>query len=56
MKKFMYVVFAAMAMSFMACGNKTAQTEAADSTAVDTTVVDSIEGSDSIVADSVCND
>lgn len=40
MKKMFYVVLAAMAMTFVACGNKTTVEEGTDSVTVDTTVVD----------------
>jgi hypothetical protein len=57
MKKIIFVFAMFCAMSFAACGNKTADVKAADSTSVDTVeVVDSIEAVDSVAADSVCND
>ncbi len=52
MKKMVFVVFAAMALTFVACGNKTTQTEAVDSTVVDTAVVDTTVV-DSLAVDSV---
>ena len=54
MKKIIFVFAMFCAMSFAACGNKTAEVKTVDSTAVDTIeVVDSIEAVDSVAADSV---
>jgi hypothetical protein len=54
MKKIIFVFAMFCAMSFAACGNKTADAETVDSTAVDSIeVVDSIESVDSVAADSV---
>ena len=43
MKKFMFVVVCAFAMTFAACGNKTTEAEVAnDTTVVDTVQVDTL--------------
>ena len=54
MKKLVFMFVAFVAMSFAACGNKTAATVENDSTAVDS--VDSIAVIDSIAIDSVAAD
>ena len=54
MKKLVFMFVAFVAMSFAACGNKTAATVENDSTAVDS--VDSIAVVDSIAIDSVTAD
>jgi hypothetical protein len=57
MKKLVFLFVTVIAMSFMACGNKTANGGAndSDSVAVDSVVVDSVVA-DSIVADSVVSE
>lgn len=57
MKKLFYVVFAMVAITFAACGNK-AQGEATerDSTAVDSTTTVIEEVVDSIPTDSIANE